>query len=97
MKFYFITAFASYDMFGTHTSRCWGFYNNFIDADIVVRNNITDLWEYTYDYIVIEEYEMGISNVTLERWFYKFNKETKKYEPMDEPEALKHYSGFAIG
>jgi hypothetical protein len=97
MNYYFITCFSSYDTYGIHTARTWGFFDNYKDADAVVRNNVTDLWETVYDYAVIEEYKTGIGGYTFERWFYAYNIETNQYEPIDEPELLRHWCGFALG
>ena len=67
------------------------------EADDTLSNNKTDLWEYCYDYGVIEEYHTGLFGYNFKRWFYKYNKETGFYDHIDEPEELKHYAGFAIG
>jgi hypothetical protein len=62
-----------------------------------VRNNVTDLWEYTYDYAVIEEYREGISGYTWRRWFFKYNQSIDEYQPIDEPTECTHYASFALG
>ena len=46
---------------------------------------------------VIEEVEPALYPDCLNRWFYKFNMETKEYEPMDEPEILKGCHSIGIG
>lgn len=96
-KYYFITVFSLYDDYGPHGIRCWGFYNNWYEADNTLSNNITDLWETFYDYGVIEEYGAGIGGYNFKRWFYKYNRETGFYDKIDEPKELKHYAGFALG
>ena len=96
-KYYFITVFNSYDEFGPHNLRCWGFYDNWYEADDTLSNNITDLWETCYNYGVIEEYHTGLFGYNFERWFYKYNKETGFYDKIDEPKELEHYVGFALG
>ena len=73
------------------------FYNNFEDAHMVVKNNITDIWETIYDFAIIEEYHPGISGYNFYRWFYKYNKEKDIYECIEEPKELRHYAGFAMG
>ena len=97
MKNYFITVFNRYDNYGIHSTRCWGYYPNWEDANEVVHNNMTDLWEYTYDYAVIEEIKPGISSYAYPRWFYKYNQETNKYNMIEEPEELKHFCNFGVG
>ena len=96
-KYYFITVFNSYDNRGPHNIRCWGFYDNFNDANQAVRRNFTDMWETIYDFAVIEEYLLGISGYNFNRWFYKYNIEMDMYDRIDEPEELQHYAGFALG
>ena len=96
-KYYFITVFISYDEFGPHGMRCWGFYDNWYEADDTLSNNITDLWETCYNYGVIEEYEAGIGGYTGMRQFYKYNTKTGFYDNIEEPKELKHYVRFALG
>ena len=95
--YYFITVFNSYDNYGIHSARCWGFYDNYWEADGALGSNKTDLWEYTYDYGVLEAYHDGISGYAFWRQFYKFNRERGFYEKIEEPEELAHYCSFAIG
>lgn len=80
-------------------SRCVGYYSNFEDANCAVRSNFGDIHEYLYDYCVIEKVEEGIYKYALkeERWFYKFNGNTREYEYIDEPEEFAHQCGFGIG
>ena len=96
-SYYFITVFSSYDEHGPHGMRCWGFYRNFNEAHNTLTNNITDLWEYTYDYGIIEEYEEGIGNYQFNRWFYKYDQKLNQYVLENEPKELKHYVSFALG
>lgn len=95
--YYFITVFRNYDTQGPHNMRCWGFYDNFEDAEMVVTDNITDIYETIYTYAVIEEYKQGISNYNFERWFYEYNENECGYCPIEEPKELRHYVGFALG
>ena len=96
-KFYFITVFSNYDGYGAPDTRCWGFYDNWDDANEVLHYNMTDLWKHYYTYGVIEEYEIGISNHTFRRWFYKYDINTNTYNIIKEPEELKHICCFSIG
>lgn len=79
------------------SERIVGFYKEFKDAEDAVVNNICDIYETIYNYALIEEVEEGLYNSSLNRWFYKYNKEKDEYEKIEEPEFLKHYSGFTIG
>lgn len=74
-----------------------GFYHNFDEAEIDVINNACDIWEYTYNYVVIEELKPGIYPQCVDRHFYKFNFETKKYDRIPTPEQLNCVTGFSVG
>jgi hypothetical protein len=99
MTIYTITTIQDLDeRFGYKgSSRCFGFYTDLDIADKQVRCNATDLHECLYLYAVIEKVEEGISRPTLERWFYKFNLDTREFEPIKETECMKGYSNFSIG
>jgi hypothetical protein len=96
-KYYFITVFNSYDYRGIYNAHCCGFYDSWYIADSVISNNITNLWENTYHYGVLEEYVEGIGGCTGVRYFYKYNMKTGFYENINEPEELKGFIGFAFG
>ncbi len=96
-KFYFITVYAGYNEYGPYDGRCWGFYDNWDDANEVLHHNITDLNEGIYPYGIIEEYRMGISGYNFRRWFYKYNSNTNCYDMAEEPKELKHLCSFSIG
>ena len=81
----------------TGSTRCWGFYSNKEDALNALHKNITDLWEYCYDYAVLEEYHEGISNHTLNRQFFKYDMDKDGYVEIEEPECVSHICGFALG
>ena len=77
--------------------RCLGFYSNKQDALNTLHENRTDLWETIYNYAVLEEYHEGISNDTMNRQFFKYDREKDGYFEIDEPECVKHLCSFAIG
>ena len=77
--------------------RCWGFYSNKQDALNTLHENRTDLWETIYDYAVIEEYYEGISNSTMQRQFFQYDREKNGYFEIDEPDCVKHTCDFALG
>lgn len=74
-----------------------GFYSNKQDALNTLHENRTDLWETIYNYAVLEEYYEGISNHTMNRQFFKYDREENGYFEIDEPECVKHLCSFAIG
>ena len=77
-------------------TRCVGYFKTFEDAEQAVIKNACDIWETCYDYAVIERIPFGlypeIGDPNTERWYYKYNVETNKYELMDEvPKDFAHY------
>lgn len=73
-----------------------GFRHSFEDAWESVRQNMCDIWETCYDYALIEEVEPCMYPASIKRWWFKFNMDTKEYEPMDEPEFFGHLCGIAF-
>jgi hypothetical protein len=77
--------------------RTFGFYSTFKEADQAVCENRCDLSECTYSYAIIEEVFEGIHPYVENRWIYKFNDSIQIFEPIEEPEEIKHYSNFSMG
>lgn len=78
--------------------RTWGFYQNHDTAVDVLHGNWTDMWEYCYDYAVIEKFNPGISQyVNGSRQWFKFDRERNGYFEIEEPECVKHLGSFALG
>lgn len=96
---YFITAFEDIDDdWGTKgSSRCFGYYKSREKADNAVYHNVCDINETIYDYVVIEYIGEGIHAISEQRWFYKFNYNTRQYYPILEPEGFKNICNIAIG
>lgn len=97
---YFITAFQKLpkeNFLDTGSSRCFGYYPDFERADAAVRANQCDLHECLYMYAIIERIDWGIHAFAESRWFYEYNLEKRIFEPIEEPESLKHLINFAIG
>ena len=67
-----------------------GFYHDFDDATESVIENNCDINERCYNYAVIEEISPGLYAYPRPRWFYKFNYDTNNYEPIGEPDFMKH-------
>lgn len=83
----------------TGSDRIVGYFFDKDEAFHHVMNNDCDIWEYTYDYAIIERVEPGFyeSAGRDDRWFFKFNHDKCEYERIDEPESYEHFSGFTIG
>lgn len=85
---YFITTFTQYIITelgwsDIGSSRTVGYYTNKKDAIDTVLNNCCDIFEYTYTYAVVEYIEPGLYNSATERWFFKWNDDIRKYEPIE--------------
>jgi hypothetical protein len=94
---YGIVAIVSEDDKTISHQRTMGFYKELNHAKYTVENNICDIFEYTYNYMLVEEIEWGVFPYTPRRWMYKWNVENEKYEPCEEFKSIKHYFGFSIG
>lgn len=78
------------------TIRCFGYYKDFLEAEEEVKNNSYDMYEYLYNYVVIEKLDEGIFQVSTERKTYKFNLETRKYENCESLKALENAITISI-
>lgn len=89
----------------TGATRTPCFYHTLKDAKYTVENNVGDIWEYCYQYAVIEEVDIGLYPYCGKRWFYKWEIDEPpscrpykgRYVPIDIPEELKNVVNFAIG
>lgn len=68
--------------------RTVGYFEDFNDAERIVVENVCDIWEYTYDYAMIEEIGPGLYPTIDGFWLYKWNTEAKKYERIALPEGF---------
>lgn len=100
---WFITVFtkiepieSSWPEFGYQ--RTWGFYSDRETAVKALHENWTDMYEYCYNYAVLEKFEEGISHYVFDsRQWFKFDHEREGYFEIEEPECVKHLGSFAIG
>ena len=78
--------------------RTYGFYSERETAVRALHENWTDMWEYCYDYAVIEKFDEGISHYVFgsNQWF-KFDRECEGYFEIDTPECAEHLVCFALG
>ncbi len=97
---YFITGFIKYELdargyLDIGGSRTFGYYETEDDAIKAVLGNYCDIFEYMYDYVVVEHIKLGLYNQATNRWFFKWNDTLKKYEaiePLDD-----HWGNYAFG
>lgn len=81
--------------FGGTCSPCFRY--TFEDAEEVVKNNMCDIWETCYNYAVIHEIGPELYPHYHSKTYYKYNREINGYEPIEEPECLKHMDFCGIG
>lgn len=102
MHIYTVTTFSAlpdWKSYEPYESRCVGWFATFEDADNAVRKNNGDIYEVgSYPFAIIEKVDEGLYGTsTHERTVYEFNRETEMYDPIHEPECLKHLCGFGMG
>lgn len=75
--------------------------DNFEDARAYVESNSMDLWENSYMLAVIEAnlpnhpYGLGVGD--SEEYWYRWNLETSRYEPIEKPREYANTKCFGIG
>lgn len=77
--------------------RVLGWYEEFSDADEALRENVLDIYEYTYNYAVIEWVEPGLYPNIIDRQFYQWDPVKKGYRPITEPKFMKHFCNISMG
>lgn len=83
---------------GIGNSRCVGWFGTESDAKYVVENNCGDIWEYSYQYAVIEKIGSGLYQHPKKEIWYKWNDDKKRYiELSEKPDAIKNVVNFGIG
>lgn len=79
-----------------HT-RTVGWFSNFKLANECVVYNYGDIWEGSFNYVVIEVIQQGLYPFPTQEHWYLFNKEKMRYERTKKPEQLKNITCFGIG
>ena len=70
------------------TWRTPGFRYSLEEAKEVVEKNICDIFEYCYEYAVIEEFEPYLYPERKNVWWYKWDNEKEKYCPIENNDAI---------
>lgn len=79
-------------------SRCVGWFETELDAREVVENNYGDIWEYSYQYAVIEKMAIGLYPHPEKEIWYEWDNDRKRYiELPEKPDAAKNMVNFGIG
>lgn len=77
--------------------RTWGYYKDHNTAVQALYENWTDMWEFCYDYALLEQFDEGICPYCEERQWFKYDRERNGYFEIDEPECVKRICNFALG
>ena len=81
--------------------RVWGWFDKFEDAEKIVLNNETDIFEYYYNYACIEEVPMGVITVAKVIQWYKsgFDSDSGVVSvgKVDPPPFAENTVNFTIG
>lgn len=99
---WFITVFRKHGKndLGWHeygAMRTWGYYADHDTALRALHENWTDMWEYLYEYAVLEEIGEGICPTPKSVQWFRFDMERNGYFEIDMPEDEDAYSAFALG
>ncbi len=79
------------------SSRVVGYYRDYADAQKALTTNALDLHETCYDYGCIEKVSEGIYQCGMLMGWYKYDKESDSYKPIETPDFDKHTCGRTIG
>lgn len=74
---------------------CIGYFESYEEARQVVEENRYDIYEATYDYVVIESVPTGIYQKALATHWFKMYQEG--YAKIEEPKFAEDFLGIAIG
>ena len=77
--------------------RCWGFFGSFEDAECAVLENDADIYECEYEYMVIEDYRMGLMTIGKDPHWYQYNYTTEKFNPIETPDWAVNIVNWGIG
>ena len=79
-------------------TRCWGYTDTFEKAEEAVLKNYTDIHEYTYQWVIIEEHVMDVFAMGTGRFqWYHWNLKEDCYERCEQPEWAKGVAHWGIG
>lgn len=76
--------------------RTVGWFSKRQDAINVVKDNICDIWEFSYDWVVIEKIPESLYPIITKEWWYKWNHEEKRYLKCSKPKLFHNLLGCSI-
>lgn len=77
--------------------RCVGYFETFQEAENIILNNVCDIFEYYYDYVIIENIKPGLYQYDQKPSWYKWNDTNDCYELINKPEFANGFYGWGIG
>lgn len=92
---YFITGVTDISNEIKSNTRCFGYFRELRDAEEAVLNNVFDMWETIYNYIIIEEIEEGIHSISRKVNWYRYNEEKDRFEKINYNDEI--FCNYAIG
>lgn len=78
-------------------SRVFGFKETFEQAECALNENTCDMFEFLYEYAVVEQMSPAIHPDVEGRWFFKWDNEKQGFFRIDEPKEFLHYCNIALG
>lgn len=93
---YTVTAICDAGAFGSR-SRCWGWFDSEAEAKIAVRDNAGNMQESLYNFLVIQQYQMGVPTLATVLAWYEWGRKTCQWEPCECPDTLKNVCNFGMG
>jgi hypothetical protein len=100
---YFITAIISADSLERNhvpkwmRSRTFGYYPKWEDAHAAVTDNVGNMCESMYDFIVIEHIGQGIHALSTEEHWYAWTNTLNCWQPCQKPEEFQSVVNWALG
>ena len=98
-KIYTITSISLSEKGEMTHDRCWGFFFDFNDAEQAVLSNDGDLYECSYNFVVIEEISEGIMSFSDrgETW-YAWDSDKESFTKINKkPHCIKNVICFGMG
>ena len=96
--YWFVTGISNRTKHPTERTRCWGFFDDFTEAEQAVLANDGDIFENEFEHMVIEGHRMGIMGMMNgQQYWYWFDKETERFISIDTPDWAAGVVGWGIG
>lgn len=98
---WFITVFekCEFDDLGWPDYGCktiWGYYSDYETAIRALHGNWTDMWEFCYDYAVLEKIGEGLAQYAECTQWFKYDREREGYFEIEAPKGHDRWGNFSI-